>query len=516
MQQSLNRCVVAVLFVWASGAAMSVDASPSNEAVTYEYSWESLKTHPVPKWFDDAKFGIFIHWGPYSVIGHKKGGRGYAEWTPRNMYKDSEYYYPYLDEHFGGHPPAFGYKDIVTLFKAENFKPERWAQLFEKAGARYIVPTAEHHDGYAMWDSDLTPWCATKVGPMRDIIGELGEAVRARGMKYAPSYHRERHPGYYAQPIYAVTTAPFPDIAAEIDSVPEAAELYGPFEYSDAFIADYVARWTEIQDKYQPDFMWLDHIPIFHKRWNKDPDNPQVEKFRNACMRMIADYYNAAEQWGKDVYINNKGPADGMNWPEGVGCRGGDNMRLDSISTAKWQNPATLGTSYGYMKSEEELDAYKSPTELVHLLCDVVSKNGNLLLNIGPRPDGTIPEGMQTRLLAIGEWLEVNGEAIYGTRPWVTAHQEQPTLCFTRKGNVLFAIALERPEQPFTISLEKDPSASQVTGVTLLGSKEQLSWEHTDDGLRITPPAELPGKYAWTFRIERDAISLASERIKVF
>jgi alpha-L-fucosidase len=481
-----------------------VIAEPSGKAATYDYTWESLKRQPVPRWFDDAKFGIFIHWGPYSVIGHKKGGRGYAEWTPRNMYKDRDYYYPYLEERFGGHPPGCGYKDIVALFKAEKFDPEQWADLFAKAGARYVVPTAEHHDGYAMWDSDLTPWCATRVGPMRDLIGELGEAVRARGMKYAPSYHRERHPGYYAQTLYAIEATPFPDIAKEIDDAPEAKGLYGPFEYSDAFIADYVARWTEIRDKYRPDFMWLDHIPIFHKKWNKEPDHPQVEKFRNACLRMIADYYHAAEQWGTEVYVNNKGPSSGINWPEGVGCREKDNMKLDSISEAKWQNPATLGTSYGYMIDEEQRDAYKSPTEVVHLLCDIVSKNGNLLLNIGPRGDGSIPEGMQTRLLAIGAWLKTNGEAIYGTRPWVRAKQDDPGLRFTTQGEHLYAIALQRPKEPFLIPLVPDAKPFGVLDISMLGSTETIRWGWTDEGIRITPPEHWPGSHAWTFKIQME------------
>jgi len=473
-------------------------AGSTAQTAKYDYDWESLKTKPVPKWFDDAKFGIFIHWGPYSVIGHKKGGRGYAEWTPRNMYKEPDYYDPYLDQHVGGHPPEFGYKEIIKQFKAEKFDPQQWAELFKKAGARYVVPVAEHHDGYAMWDSDLTPWCATKVGPMRDIIGELGEAVRARGMKYAPSYHRERHPGYYAPVIYTINATPFEDIAAEIKADPEAEKLYGPFEYSDAFIADYVARWKEIQEKYRPDFMWLDHIPIFHKRWNKeDYNNPQVEKFRDACMRMIADYFNAAGQWDKEVYVNNKGPAVGINWPEGVGCREKDNMKIESVSAEKWQNPATLGTSYGYMIEEEKNDLYKTPTELIHLLCDVVSKNGNLLLNIGPRPDGTIPEGMQTRLLAIGEWLSVNGEAIYDTRPWSTFGQENPNIRFTAKTDVLYAILQEKVDRPFIIQMD-----GSVTAISLLGSAVQPDWDQTENGVRITPPEQWPGDHAWTFRIQ--------------
>ncbi|MHC4585202.1 MAG: alpha-L-fucosidase, partial [Planctomycetota bacterium] len=179
-------------------------------AKKYDYNWASLKSHPIPKWFDDAKFGIFIHWGPYSVMGYRKRGRGYAEHTPKLIYRNPEHYYKYLKETFGAHPPEFGYKDIIPMFKAEKWNPDRWAELFHKAGARYVVLTAEHHDGYAMWDSDITQWCATKIGPKRDLVGELGKAVRKRGMKYAPSYHRERHTGFFALEIFAIKSPPHP------------------------------------------------------------------------------------------------------------------------------------------------------------------------------------------------------------------------------------------------------------------------------------------------------------------
>ncbi len=461
----------------------------------YEYNWASLKSHPIPKWFDDAKFGIFIHWGPYSVLGYRKGGRGYAEHTPKEIYRNPEHYYKYLKETFGAHPPQFGYKDVIPLFKAEKWEPDKWAELFHKAGARYVVLTAEHHDGYALWDSDLTQWCATKIGPKRDLVGELAKAVRNRGMKYAPSYHRERHTGFFALEIYAIKSPPHPDIAEEIARMPKAAELYGPFEYSDAFIEDYVARWKEIEKKYKPDFMWIDDVPIFYKV----KPHPQTKKFRNAFMYMIADYFNAAEQWGKEVYLNNKGK--NLNWPEGPGCLEKDNLKLETIGP-KWENPATLGTSYGYMKSEELRDAYKTPTELIHLLCDVVSKNGNLLLNIGPRADGTIPDGMKQRLLAIGNWLQLNGEAIYGTRPWVTFKQDTPDMRFTIKGNVLYAIALAKPTKPFVIQSTKDWKIGTATTVKLLGSDTSTEWKDTDNGIRITPPQTWPGKYAWVFKIK--------------
>jgi len=457
----------------------------------YDADWESLKQIPVSKWFDDAKFGIFIHWGPYSVMGYKKGGRGYAEHTPKMLYRDSEHYYPFLKATYGAQPPEFGYKDIVALFKAEKWRPDEWAKLFEKAGARYVVLTGEHHDGYAMWDSDLTQWCATKIGPKRDLVGDLAQAVRARGMKFAPSYHRERHTGFFARDLYAPESSPHPDIAEEIRRVPEAVGLYGPFDYNDAFIEDFVARWKELQRKYRPDFMWLDDIPIFYHA----PDHPQTRKLKTACMHMIAGYFNAAREWGKDVYLNNKGKH--LNWPEGVGCREKDNLKMETIGP-KWENPATLGTSYGYMKAEEEGDRYKSPKELIHLLCDVVSKNGNLLLNIGPRSDGIIPEGMQRRLLAIGKWLDVNGEAVYGSRPWVIFGDGD--MRFTTRGRVLYAVALEWPTAPVTIESAEGWDVADVESVELLGGGE-CKWLASESGLTIVAPDERRGEHAFAFKI---------------
>ncbi len=510
--QKVSRVLLLMILIMiTSGCVSHQDRITAAPKQPYEANWESLKKIPVAKWFDDAKFGIFIHWGPYSVIGHLKGGRGYAEWVPTRMYAKPDYYYPYLKNRFGGHPPEFGYKDIVKQFKAEKWDPEAWAELFKNAGAKYVVLTGEHHDGYAMWDSDLTPWCATKVGPMRDLVGELGKAVRAKGMKYAPSYHRERHTGFFAMKHYEIKSPPRPDIAEEIRRHPQAADLYGPFEYSDAFIADYMARWKELQRKYKPDFMWIDDIPIFY--WTEEGANhPQTRKFKDSFQGLIADYFNAAQGWGKEVYLNNKGKH--LNWPEGIGCREKDNLQMDTAGP-KWENPATLGTSYGYLAIEEEKDLYKPSRELIHLLCDVVSKNGNLLFNIGPRSDGIIPQGMQDRLLDIGRWLDVNDEAIYGTRVWKIygeaiipnskkrKHAINSTgIRFTRSANgkFVYAICFEWPEKPLTI---KSFTNDNIANVELLGSDRKLAWNMTDSGLNVTLPSRKPCEYAFVLKITK-------------
>ncbi len=466
---------------------------------TYRADYESLASAPIPAWWDTGKFGIFIHWGPYSVAGYKYRNRGYAEAITADLYRNPQNYVAFMIEKFGAAPPEFGYKDMVPLFTANHWNPHDWAKLFKDAGARYVIPTAEHHDGWMNWDSDLSPWSATNKGPMRDLIGELGKAVRAQGLAYGVSYHRERHPGRFAQ-ADEVVTRPYEQILEEIRRMPEAASLYGPFAYSDAFISDYVARWKELQAKYSPDFMWLDDIPIFRNA----AGDPQVIKFENAIKEMIADYLNASAEMGKAVYFNNKGKTP--NWPIGVGCLEADNLQLESVGP-RWQNPATMGTSYAYMAEEERLDLYKTPTELVRLLCDVVSKNGNLLLNIGPRADGTIPEGMRSRLLAMGGWLKLNGESIYGTRPWITygehrgplieeaevhynkhsMHVHEEEIRYTAKPGIVYAQILHHTGNRILLEAL---NGEGIDSIKLLHADCELDWSRSSDGLVVTLPED--------------------------
>lgn len=455
----LCSCVLIQVFLTISGNAQQ----------SYRPDWESLKSIPVPSWFDDAKFGIFIHWGPQAVS------------ESNNLRLD---------------PPEFGYKDVVPLFKAEHWDPDAWAELFREAGARYVILTGEHHDGYALWASQLTKWCATKIGPKRDLVGELARACRARGLRFAPSYHRERHNGFFAtaRTRFLVDARPRPEIAQEIARMPEAASLYGPFMISDAYISDYVARWQEMQRKYEPDFMWIDDIPLYY---HPDADHPQAQKFNEALKGMIADYFNDAAARGQEVYLNNKGRRQ-PNWPLGVGCRSWDRSQFDEIGP-KFQCPMTMGHSWYYRKDEDRTDSYKSTAELIHMLVDIVSKNGNLLLNIGPRADGTIPAGQRRRLLEIGEWLARNGQAIYGTRPWKT-HGEGDVR-FTAKGCVLYAIFLKEPSSGCTVPSTKGWQASDVKTVTLLGNDE-LARSVDRDGLRIRMSRNPKGKHAFVVRIE--------------
>ena len=492
---------IGVLLLCAVGSVAAQEQPAATEAA-YDGSWESLQKMPVPAWFDDGKIGIFIHWGPYSVIGYRRGGSGYSEHVPKLIYRDPKHYYPYLKERWGAHPPEFGYKDIIPEFKAENWDPAAWASLFKEVGATYVVMTAEHHDGWANWDSDLTPWNAVDKGPKRDLVGDLGKALRKEGLKYAPSYHRERHTGFFAKDQYVVHSEPIDDIAEEIKRDPEAAMLYGPdFSYSKNYVDDYVARWKEIQEKYNPDMLWMDDFPIYTRDGNKvraGTAKPEIQYFDDALRGMITGFMNHGAARGQAVYVNNKGGQ--RNWPDGVGCLEKDNLKMKVIGP-KWQSCTTFGTSFGYLEG----DRYKSIEDVMHEMIEVISRNGNFLVNIGPKADGTIPEPQVERLRAMGTWLKINGNAIYGSRYWKVCDQQNEHLAFTTKGKNLYAIKLAKPTKPFTIDATAGWSADTVKSVKLLGSPGDVQWQMTPAGLHITPPAQLgTSNYAWSFEIVTD------------
>jgi alpha-L-fucosidase len=506
----MKRSQVLMILAIAILGACNSGEEQSATLKTYDGTWESLQEMPVPAWFDDGKIGIFIHWGPYSAIGYRKGDRGYAEWTPTKIYEDPEHYYPYLEKRYGAKPPEFGYKDIIPEFTAEQWDPDAWAALFDEVGAKYVVMTAEHHDGWANWDSDLTPWNAVDMGPRRDLVGDLGKALRERGIKYAPSYHRERHTSFFTTERYVVDAKPHADILEEIKRVPEAELLYGPFGFSKEAVDEFVARWKEIQDKYQPDMMWLDDIPIFTRDGNNSQVTPKVFKpeiqyFYDQCRLMINDFMNNGAANGQVVYVNNKGK--NRNWPDGVGCLERDNLSLQ-VTGPKWQSCTTFGTSYGYMAAEEDADyphRKRSVEGVIHEMVKVISRNGNFLINIGPRADGTIPAWQEERLRAMGDWLEINGEAIYGSRYWKENEQENEHLSFTTNGEKLYAIKRAEPTAPFVIEATSGWEKKQVRKVRLLGSDAKVAWEITPDGLQITPPEDLgSSSYAWAFEIMTD------------
>ena len=496
MNRNSFRFLLAIMFGILLSNSQTLQAQDTNPP--YDGSWESLQKMPVPAWFEDGKVGIFIHWGPYSAMGFRKNGRGYAEHAPKLVYRDPGYYFPILKERWGANPPEFGYKDIIPDFKAEKWDPDAWADLFEEVGAKYVVMTAEHHDGWANWDSDLTPWNAVDMGPKRDLVGDLGKALRKRGLKYAPSYHRERHQSFFAKKLYVVDAEPLPMIVEEIKRVPEAASLYGPFGTSKEFVDDYVARWKEIQTKYKPDMLWMDDFPLYTRDGNqvrKGIAKPEVKYFDDQVRGMITDFMNDGAARGADVYVNNKG--SNRNWPEGVGCLEKDNLKLKVIGP-KWESCTTFGTSYGFLEG----DKYKPVERVIREMVEVISRNGNYLINIGPKADGTLVPEQVERLKSMGKWLKINGAAIYGSRYWKVFEQKQDHLAFTTNGKNLYAIALKKPSAAFTIDATSDWTPEQVKSVRLLGSDAKVDWSMTDSGLKITPPEDLgQSEHAWSFEI---------------
>ncbi len=353
----------------------------------FQASWESLEKYAVPEWYLDAKFGIFIHWGVYAVPAFGN------EWYPRNMYQQGS---KEFQHHVATYGPQseFGYKDFIPKFQAERYDPEQWAELFRSAGAKFVVPVAEHHDGFPMYDCGLSEWCAAKMGPKRDLIGDLAAAVRRQGMVFGVSSHRAEHWWFF-------------DGGMKFDSDvqdPRYAGLYGPArpekeEPPDkAFLDDWLARTCELVDKYQPQLVWFDW-------WIEQP------VFQPYLQQFAAYYYNRGAEWKRGVAINYKNQA----FPEQAAVFDVERGQLAGIRPLFWQTDTSISkNSWGYVGEQD----YKTAGEIVGDLIDIVSKNGALLLNIGPRPDGTIPEPEERVLREIGRWLAVNGEAIYGTRPW--------------------------------------------------------------------------------------------------
>ena len=450
-------------------------------------NWDSLKAYyRVPQWFVDAKFGIFMHWGLYSVPAY------HNEWYEKYMYSN---FADWHRQHFGPQD-KFGYKDFMPLFPAAKWDPDAWAELFRKSGAKYVIPTAQHHDEFALWDSQVTPWNAARMGPHRDLIGELARAIRRQGLKFGVSNHGIENFQF---------VNPRPELAAQLKAEhadlydPEWADFYHVADRSDAacekFLVNWYERVTELVDRYQPDLLWFDNgIDIRYL----DP----------LKLRVAAYYYNRAAEWGKEVSITTKKAAyapSGVNTAqigsivdfERIGVRSPSGIR-----PGVWHVDDPIGTTWGYTNDMR----ISGPSQVVAKLVDTVSKNGNLTLNISPRADGTIPQEQQDTLLGVGQWLEVNGEAIYATHNWVryTDRQGGLNVRFTVKGQTLYAIVIgEWPGQEVVINslVPGQPAEGRVSSVSLLGCVGTLKFTQNADGLSVELPASPPCRYAYTLKI---------------
>jgi alpha-L-fucosidase len=450
-------------------AALALGAPPR---VHYEPTIESLNRHPLPQWYADAKLGIFIHWGLYSVPGwaplvHPNHDfdstdyihhNPYSEWYLNSMRLEGSPTQAYHREHYGA---DYDYYNFAATFNGQvkKWDPNQWATIFRQAGAKYVVLTSKHHDGFTLWPS-ATPnpsLAPDRRHASRDIVGELAAAVRKQDLRM----------GLYYSGGYDWTFVPGPiRVAADYKSVKPQTPAYGA--YVDAQMRELIAR-------YHPAVLW------------NDIDYPKS----GHPLEIMADYYNAVP----DGVIDDRFGVAHSDF------KSPEYETLDKISPLKWEECRGLGRSFGFNRAEGEAETIASQ-DLIYLLADIVSKNGNLLLDVGPEADGTIPPVQLSRLQALGSWLHLNGEAIYGTTPWTRATgitTDGTEIRFTRKDSVIYAILLGQPKSSsFTIT---SFSLKHGAKITLLGQARPLAWSIHDSSTTVSLPAKLPGDYAFSLKI---------------
>lgn len=484
MRQRARELLVAVLLSVAARAAEPHFAA----------AWESLDARPTPEWFLDAKFGVFIHWGVYSVPAWGVVGQ-YSEWYWRRIASTTAKEAPWREFHAKNYGESFHYMDFAPQFKAELFDARRWADLFARAGIKYVVPTSKHHDGFALWPSAEAsrtwgrPWNAASIGPKRDLLGELADATRAAGLKF----------GFYYS-LY---------------------EWFNPLWLYDRprYVREHMTpQFKDVVTRYAPSIIFSDgEWDLPSKDWGTEALLAWLFNESPSRAEVVVN-----DRWGKDCRHKHGG-----YWTTeyAAGLQDGAHP---------WEESRGMAFSYGLNRAER-VENYKTAREFILVLCDLVSRGGNLLLDIGPAADGTIPPLMEERLLEIGDWLRVNGEAIYGTRTAGRANQwsegQRPEqaygeykvkyelldqvgqqsragravkqVFFTQKAGVLYAITAGWPGKTLALRNVRIPADARIT---LLGLAGPLQAQVQNDALQITMPElgpdDLPCRHAFVLRIE--------------
>ncbi len=499
----MNKLVIAVFLL--STLVGNSQNKVKNDKV-YESSYESLKNYSAPDWYEDAKIGFWVHWGVYSVPAF--AGDHAAEWYGRWMYatetNGEKRGFATNKHHVAtyGDPSVFGYKDFIPMFKAEKFDANQWADLCVKGGAKFFCMMGAHHDNFPLWATKLSRFNAAQMGPKRDLVGEMEKAVRAKGLKFGVSNHSGWNPKFFEYNFlnnYDAKDTTYQD-------------LYGnptikgkKVSQSERDLNRWLARSKELSDMYKPDLYYFD--------W--DINGGQFESRR---IEFAAHYYNKAIESGKGSFGS---PGVVMNYkqkafPLGSAVLDHERGSEKSIPEMVWQTCDCVydGDNWSYVKETP----IKSPNRVIDELVDIVSKRGVLMLSFAPRPDGTFPDEQQQLMFAMGKWLKTNGEAIYSTRPW-TVFGEGPSLekkgtytskdiRFTRNKakTTLYAVLLEWADSGDIVIKSinsKITSKKDIKSISILGSKEKLTWELDENGLTIKQPKmKTTNEYAYPVKIE--------------
>lgn len=475
----------------------------------YEANLESVKKHEVPEWFHDAKFGIFIHWGLYSVpafaVTSKHGiesfesinryaNNPYAEWYLNSLRIDGS---PSEKYHIKTYGKQFHYDDFVSIFnkKIKGWNPDEWAELFKKIGAKYVVLGTKHHDGFLLWPSKYPNPKKKDFYASRDIVGELSKAVKEKGMKMGFYYSGSLDWSFNPNPITGGAS-----FLTNGNTTPEYVEYANN-------------HWYELIDRYEPIILWNDigYPPgvnlneMFSYFYNKYPEGVINNRWFQIPESVRENLKNMPEETLRENMEQAMTPKEkeesGTSRFFHYDFITPEYAVIDRIFKTKWETCRGIGNSFGYNQFETEDDYIKSE-ELIKMFVDVVSKNGNLLLNVGPMADGTIPKIQEKILLEFGKWLEINGEGIYGTRPWNKAEGKTTQgidIRFTQKKDALFIHLLDKPKDN-EIIIESLKIANE-SRIQLLGKEKNLDWDKVGEKLKITIPKDIKESSVYVLKI---------------